>query len=325
MAEPQRPGTPRKCGACLSEDLEYLSDGSGKCGRCGSVTQPYWAARTWSFAGPSESRPQAEVSAAGGLPCPRCGHVNPPGGKACASCGMSLGEGAVFLEELPTKTIAQREGAARTKTGMTLLSSALLLSWIPVIEYLAGLLMLVGFVYVVRGRGAFGSEHARNGYNAAVLIVASLVGSVYLAVLPFPTALSEGSLGAAGAVHSWISTVVYGTLVVTALRVYALFLISFALQKVVGRVLLLGALAAYLAVGVLYVWTLSHGLDGAVAAAFSRLDADLILAVAPLLDGWRYFFALPSFVLAGVYFLAWRRVSRGDLPKAASPVPAAAT
>src|SRR3989337_3039309 len=183
---------------------------------------------------------------------------------------------------------------------MPLLSSALLLSWIPVIEYLAGLLMLVGFVYVVRGRGAFGSEHARNGYNAAVLIVASLVGSVYLAVLPFPTALSEGSLGAAGAVHSWISTVVYGTLVVTALRVYALFLISFALQKVVGRVLLLGALAAYLAVGVLYVWTLSHGLDGAVAAAVSRLAADLFLGVGTLLDGWRYFFALPSLVLAGV-------------------------
>ena len=323
MEEAPRLGTPKKCGACLSEDLEYLGDRSGKCRRCGSVTQPYWAARTWSFGTPSPRRPEGSVPVAKGAPCLRCGYVSPPGWPSCASCGTPIGEGAVFVEERPTLTIAQREGAAQTKTGVSLLGSAFVLSWIPWIEFLAGFLMLVGIVYVFVGRKAFGSDHTRNVYNATVLFIAAALGSAYMGVVSIQTGVSLFSPGAANAVGSWTSTIVYGSLVVFALRAYALLLIPFALGKPLVRAYLFGAVCAYLVVGILYVWTFSQALDGAVITAFSRNDTGPLLAVAQRMDGWRYMFAIPSIFLAGAYYMVWRRINRGELPVAAVPAPVA--
>jgi hypothetical protein len=39
-----RPGTPTKCGRCLSPDLELHEDGTAYCRACGSVTAPAWMA-----------------------------------------------------------------------------------------------------------------------------------------------------------------------------------------------------------------------------------------------------------------------------------------
>lgn len=70
----------------------------------------------------------------------------------------------------------------RTSTGLTLLVIGLLLSWIPYIRYVGDLLILIGAIFVILGRAAFGPKHELYVKLAIVLFIIALIAAVVVAL-----------------------------------------------------------------------------------------------------------------------------------------------
>src|SRR2546426_8764193 len=69
----------------------------------------------------------------------------------------------------------RRKQIDRTKTGLLLLLIGGLISWIPFIGVLGGVLLLIRAILVIIGRKAFGSTHARNVLLAIVLFFVGVI------------------------------------------------------------------------------------------------------------------------------------------------------
>ena len=57
---------------------------------------------------------------------------------------------------------ARANAIERTKTGLLLIVIGFVISWIPIVGAVGGILELVGAILVILGRHPFGPDHARN-------------------------------------------------------------------------------------------------------------------------------------------------------------------
>src|SRR5207245_8237976 len=111
----------------------------------------------------------------------------------CTNCGSPLSAGAPpssgappmypapgayggAMPGLPSAWDAdRRKQIDRTKTGLLLLLIGGLISWIPILGILGGLLLLIGAILVILGRQAFGSTHRRNVVIAIRLLLVGII------------------------------------------------------------------------------------------------------------------------------------------------------
>lgn len=223
--------------------------------------------------------------------CPKCGYENRSSSRFCARCATLLA---------PSSNIAPYSGTGEpmrlaptvsetnpfeehdtlieinsTGKGLLLLVIGFLLAIIPIIgAYLGGIVEVIGFILVFVGRKPFGPIHSRFikasialwiiGIISALVVGGSLGAS--LASLEFSStnqaALQQGLISAL----FWAAI---GGLVTGAILGIPNVLLTFGLQNIRGRILLL---AAYLTSIIVYIVTISiilPQIDGAVAQAFN--------------------------------------------------------
>src|SRR2546426_7467820 len=107
----------------------------------------------------------------------------------CVNCGSALSAGAggapaaatpmypPAMPGLPSAWDAERRKQIdRTKTGLLLLLIGGLISWIPLIGVVGGLLLLIGAIFLIIGRKTFCSTHAP---DVAISILLFFVGVLF--------------------------------------------------------------------------------------------------------------------------------------------------
>lgn len=218
----------------------------------------------------------------------------------------------------------------RTKTGLLLLLIGTLISWIPIVGLLGGLLVLIGAILVILGRKAFGSAHSRNVIIALLLVFVSIIGAAALVAILIVSlgTIPPGSdpQTIANAVKGAFNSFVIGLVIVAAIGGISSVLFTYALQKQMGKMLLWAGYVANLAVTIAIAVVVS----GAVAAAADTIigggtyDAAALTAQA---TSYGLLSVIPSILFAAATYLAWQRVSRGEIPApiGAPAMPAAGT
>ncbi|HYM38591.1 MAG TPA: zinc-ribbon domain-containing protein [Thermoplasmata archaeon] len=271
------------------------------------------------------------------LLCTRCGYSNQPGYQFCSNCGAPLGAPRAMPGAAPAPVYAVGPGypspgyypspvdyertkqVDRTKTGVLLLLIGTLLSWIPFGISIIGYLMLfIGAILVILGRKAFGEPHPRNVLFSIVLFIVGCV--VFLGVV-IVAAISSiaGTLGPGGTVTitpsfeaASFSATLLGLIVFAIVVGIAEVLFTYALQIQTGRLLLWAAYGASIVLAIL-VYLIAAPV---AATVVTSADYDAVVALA---SGYQLLNVIPVALFAAADYLAWSRINRGEIPKAAGP------
>lgn len=263
--------------------------------------------------------------------CPQCRAVSPAGAGFCHRCGASLANAppappspmpsvAAFPPPPPAVPYGFQRDVDRTRTGVLLLAVGAVLSWIPVIGLLGGLLTLIGAILVILGRAAFGNAHARNVGIAIVLFIVGFIGGVVLAggvVSSVEQAASLPTDQLQAAVISAFNTLLVGAILLGVITGPATAFFLWELLSSTGRILIL---ASYLA-GILiacYVYVVIIGqVTTALAAAFATSPPDVtpIVALDNQINGLKLLDAIPALLTAAAAGVAWSRIDSGEIPK----------
>ncbi len=226
----------------------------------------------------------------------------------------------------PTPSLRETQ-VGRTRLGLGFLSFAILLLWIPTIQYLGLLLGAIGALLLLFGREPFGPRHGTLveisiflfvvAYAIEFALVGGFLSTVENAASGFP-----GSPGASQVLAAWNGWVL-GVVVVVSLIGLSSLLITFELEDLPGRLLLLaGFVSQALIAAVLYFLVFGPVMANAVSQAFATSPpavAPLETAVAEIqgLSTLRVLNAIPAVLFAGAYAWAWSRIARGMIPRPA--------
>ena len=128
--------------------------------------------------------------------CPSCQRPNPPGRSTCWGCGATLpvtgpgpgamplpgGAGPAMGPGVPPGappaywgTAGPRRSGGSAETGVLLMFVAFLISWVPVVGSVGGLLLLIGFILVYTGRHDYGERFRRFVVLGSNLLFAAVV------------------------------------------------------------------------------------------------------------------------------------------------------
>jgi len=210
---------------------------------------------------------------------------------------------------------------SQTMTGLLLLIIGLLLSWIPYILYIGGILELIGVILVIIGREAFGVRHGKYVIYAVVIYSIGFVAGFILGFSFATTIVSATSGGASSSsslatIMSAFESLLWGSLVISAVMGISTVMLVYLLEEANGRMLLWVAFAAQIAVGTLGIIIIGPLISHAVALAFasSPPSPTPILNLDSELTSLRFLSAIPSVIFAFAYYLAWKRIDKGSIP-----------
>jgi len=218
----------------------------------------------------------------------------------------------------------RRKQVDRTKTGLLLLLIGGLISWIPIVGILGGLLSLIGAILVILGRKAFGSTHARNVVIAIVLFFVGIIIIVIAAVLfaaAVITANAQTPAALAAVFASAFNTLLIGAIIGAAVGGIASVLFTYALQKQSGKMLLWAGYVANLAISIAIFAIIAPLVSNAVSQATSggTYNSAPISALQAQASGLGYLSVIPALLFAAATYLAWSRVSHGEIPPPTTP------
>lgn len=256
----------------------------------------------------------------------------------CANCGSALSAGAggapaaaapmypPAMPGLPSAwDAARRKQIDRTKTGLLLLLIGGLISWIPLIGVVGALLLLIGAILVILGRKAFGSTHARNVVLAIVLffvgIIIGIIAGVIFAAAVFSAVASQNPAAAAAALAGAFNTLLVGAIIAAAVSGIGSVLFTYALQKQTGKMLLWAGYLANLAISIAVFAIIAPLIANAVNQATSggTYDPAPVAALQGQLSALGYLSVIPALLFAAATYLAWSRVSHGEIPASTMP------
>lgn len=273
--------------------------------------------------------------------CPRCGAANRPGTMYCVNCGSPLSAGTpgaaapsappMYPPATPPYPMAappmwdaeRTKQVGRTKTGVLLLLIGTLISWVPIIGPLGGLLVLIGAILVILGRKAFGAAHARNVVISVVVFFVGLIvvfagGIPLAAVIVVAAGFSAQTIPAAevqAAFNSVLIIAVAGAIIGGLANV----LFTFILQNQTGKMLLFAGYGAGVVIQVVIFVVVSADIPDILAACSgdtcnstaARTVLDRFLG---RVDSLSLLEGIPALLYAGAYYLVWNRINKGELP-----------
>lgn len=218
----------------------------------------------------------------------------------------------------------QEKRVAATRKGLRILILAVLLQWVPLVEYLGLMVGAVGVFYVVRGRKAFGLRYERMVLSAVILFVAAEVAAFALDnefhyALDVVLYAYTGPDAARAAIAAYDGLAV-GTMAVAVSLAASYVVLAFDLEDRPGRWWLLVGLASQVAASAtLCVAVLLPMVEQAVPLAYSTSppDSTALASVEAEIRGvslLRWYELVPAGVLAWAYWRAVLRIDRGQLP-----------
>jgi hypothetical protein len=259
----------------------------------------------------------------------------------CVNCGSALSAGTGAggppaapmypgaMPGLPSPWDAERrKQIGRTKTGVLLLLVGTLIGWLPYIGVLGFVLVFVGAILVILGRKAFGASHSRNVILSIVLVILGIIITVAAGVVLLLATVSSFIPGNAptpaaitSAFNNFLIILVVGTIVTGLASVF----FTFAIQNQTGRMLLLGAYVANIAIQIAIFVIVSQAVGTFVAAMFPNGNyspgaagiaaADFSARVQTI----GYLSAIPALLYAAAYYLVWNRINKGEIPASTAP------
>lgn len=277
------------------------------------------------------------------LVCPRCGLANLPGAIFCSRCaerlasaaqtqavpGTQVGPQKWYEWQAKSFSSSERQGIDRTKTGLLLLIIGMLLGPIPYLNFIGGILAIVGAIMVILGREAFGDQHARFVIISLVLYLVGL-GIIFVNAFALGFSLAQASLAngtpsvIGQAFSDAFSQFLVGTIIAGVISGVAILLFTYALQNSNGKILLWTGYATSIIIGVLAYYVISQTITTLVQQAASRSSSNPLsliqslqaLQVQAQLLGLLGF--IPAIINATAYYLVWLKIGRGELPEPVS-------
>lgn len=270
-----------------------------------------------------------------GIACRYCGSMNEPSFVFCSSCGKRrmtdtgpYASTATVQAPEPSSSAPQRDSfhysftakeIDRTKTGVTLLIVAVLLLWIPYIQYLGDLLAIIGGILIILGRDAFGSKHSRNVILTIVIYIIGIaieIGIVANFAFTLASAVQSGSPGLRTTIHNSILFFFVGTAVVGAMTGLVYVLAFYELESATGKKLLWLAYAVQIVVLVVVFSLLYPALSNALSAAFSTNPVSVAPVSALQTKSALYSMlnAIPLIIYAYTFNLARVRLNNREIP-----------
>lgn len=207
----------------------------------------------------------------------------------------------------------------RTRTGALLLAIGSVLSWIPIIVLIGGLLILIGAILVILGRKAFSSRHATFVVLSVVIFLISLAAAVAIAV-PFALAITSATTGGqvdTASVAGAFQQLVYGAAAVAAFGGVANVLFVHELENRTGKYLLYAGYAAAVAVEIVVAY-LSLALFATLPPRVTLVD---ILNLQGQLGTYQLLRGVPGVIFAAAFYLAYGRIQRGEIPQPGGAAP----
>jgi hypothetical protein len=202
----------------------------------------------------------------------------------------------------------------------------IILAPLPYVNFLGGLLAIVGAILVIIGRKAFGAAHSRNTLWSIVIycfgIAIVIVGSVAFTFEVISASISNAGGGPvnsttlAQTLASSFDTLLIGAAVGGAIVGLAHVLFTYAIQNRNGRILLWCAYAASITVSIVEFIIIGPLISNAAAQSFTGTSYN----PAPFsnLQSQLQAVALLGFIPAGLYatafYLVWSRIDNGELP-----------
>jgi len=240
--------------------------------------------------------------------CGSCGGTNPAGARYCNSCGAYLsrsvaepappaGPGAppppgapalpssfgTAYDTAPRQytQLDEEEGTARgrTVTGLSLLIVGFALGWIPYVSIIAGILALIGLIFLFLGRWGFDYRHHSYVVGGIFLLFLTLVaaffvtiGFVFAVAGDAQTTSSLSSLSAT--IQGQFDAFLIATAVLGIISGFAHVLIPYGLADRRTQGLLWAAFAFQLVISVVVLVLILPMVNSAVASALSGTTFD---------------------------------------------------
>ena len=207
--------------------------------------------------------------------------------------------------QMPYYEVEKRRGIDRTKTGLFLLVIGFFLSWVPFVNFVATILQLIGALFVILGRHAFGRAHSRNVlWSVVIFILGVVAGVVAVFVVIFSSIAANlrrfNQTGNPTFQASPFDPTAFfvGIFIAIIIAQISYVLLTFALQKRNGRILLLAGYAATI---------------DASLVNFFILRSNILLSALPSLA--------PALLYGYAYYLARKRIELGEIPGPPAPQP----
>ena len=236
--------------------------------------------------------------------CPHCGAEAEPSYRFCRFCGRNLSEpvgavaapaagatvGAFGLSTPAAQPLSgppipgswqesyfASQARDRTITGLTLLFVGFLLIWIPYVGDVGGLLALIGVIFLILGRAAFGEDHERYVVLGGVLYLGALIlvaitSAVFAVTLIGQASAAQSSNNLAALSSQFTNDFATFFLIVAVLGPIGAIgevVMVYGLADRFSRILLWSAFAAGLVVSATVAAVLFPQITGAVASAVS--------------------------------------------------------
>ena len=268
--------------------------------------------------------------------CHSCGAPNDDGYQFCSRCGLAreqntaaqgtayslLGEPSTAHEPyLPDQANPETaKMVERTKTGAILLLVAVLLNWIPIIEYLGLLLGAVGAIMLILGRNAFGSRHSTFVIGSVVAyIIGFAVAFAGAAVFASSLVLSSG-VPSSSEFLSAFNTLLETVLISEAIISLSFVLVLFVLENSIGRVAVIAGLIAQVGASVAVIASVYPVIRRAITSALSTAPPNTapLTSAQQQISGFttlHLLFIVPAVLFAAGYATVILRINRGELPK----------
>lgn len=214
----------------------------------------------------------------------------------------------------------------KTKTGLLLLIIGTLISPIPYIQIIGGILDIVGAILVIVGRNAFGTVHARNTIWSIVIYVIGLA-VLFAGAIAFGFAIASATLVGIGggtvnptsigqSLSSAFNLLLVLAAVGGAISGIAEVLFTYALQKQIGKILLWTGYAAALAVSIIEFIIISPLIQNAVSQSFTgtTFDPTALNDLQSQLRALGLLSFIPAIIWAIAFYLAWSRINNRQIP-----------
>ena len=275
-------------------------------------------------------------------PCKYCGTNNPVGRQNCYKCGAWFPFGSTKESEpvlqRPLQDIRTSEhpvspwrvdsypavgeetvkGAHDTDRGLLLLAIGLIIGALPVIGLLGLIAALIGAIFVIIGRDAFGQIHSRNVLVAAIVYIlcevvvfaiAASIGPSLLSI--FRSTTDPASLSTQ--LTSLIDGYIIALAVVGGILGLSTVVFTYAIQNQLGRALL------WLAFGISILllipdFNLLSQLPPLISQAIATSDPSPLYSIVNQIQVLRILSIIPSIIYALAYLNARSLITNGYIP-----------
>ena len=217
---------------------------------------------------------------------------------------------------------------SRTQTGLVLLAIAVLLSWIPLVEFLGLLAGAVGVIFILLGRGPFRMRHEVLVWASVGIYVLAYLGEIVLGMFFASSVRAIGNGTGSAAADAFLSAwrgLALGTLVAVAFISLSFALIAFELEDAPGRLLLVAGVVAQVVISAYLLLVVADPiLQQAVTKAFASNPVDVsVLEAADAevhgLGALTVLNAIPAVFFACAYVWARERLLCGAVPASSTP------